>query len=251
MLELLQTMGYRPPAIQEGVFGEIEISHNVNASRFHLLVRGHQWMAYTYSSHEEAYDVFSHYCLARGHVVTTGLGFGAREGWILSKPDVTKLTVIERCQDLIDYHVRIGTPWLNDPRVEICCADADRYCTRADVLLLDHYEQEQFETILESMRRVQNNIASDILWAWPMERIIMHCRKWHSDNDPPGTLLTKHEAYQRIKQNHNLSKLPDLSPAQINLFCMMYNSKLFSRSEDFLGSLWNDRQTFHEIYRHI
>ena len=31
--------------------------------------------------HDEAYELYSHYDLAKGHCICTGLGFGVRENW--------------------------------------------------------------------------------------------------------------------------------------------------------------------------
>lgn len=76
-------------------------------------------------------------------------------------------------------------------------------------------------------------------------------RKWHSDNDAPYRLITKYEAYRLLKQNHRLHKLPDISEETLNMFCMMHNSKLFSKSEFVLESTFPDRSVFHELYRAI
>ena len=60
-------------------------------------------------THGQAKQFYSHYNLAYGHVVCTGLGFGTREKWLSTKPEVTKITVIEANKQIIDYHRDIGT----------------------------------------------------------------------------------------------------------------------------------------------
>ena len=36
-------------------------------------------MSYRIKDHDEAYELYSHYDLAKGHCICTGLGFGVRE----------------------------------------------------------------------------------------------------------------------------------------------------------------------------
>lgn len=250
MLELLKKYDYVPPNIIPGSYGKMEVSTN-GSNYFYLTVDGNQWMAYNASSHEEAFDVFSHYYFAKGHVVVTGLGFGAREGWLLTKPEVTKLTIVEKNECVIDYHKMNKSAFLEDERVEIILCDASEYEGKCDVLLADHYEFDDYNHIIQDMQKLQNNIQCELFWFWPLERIVMHCRKWHSDNDPPHNLISKHDAYKLLKANHNFHKLPDISEETLNLFCMMHNSKLFSKSEWFLEGTFPDRNVFHEVYRAI
>jgi hypothetical protein len=249
MLSLLKYFNYTPPKIIPGQYGNITVEKGYNC--YFLKENGNQWMVYNVDSHEEVYDVFSHYFFSRGHVTVTGLGFGARENWILTKPEVTKLTIIERNENILKYHEQIKSPFLKDPRVEIIISDASEYKINCDVLLLDHYETEPYDYILNDVRKIQFNSNCNVLWFWPLERIIMHCRKWHSDNDPPYNLISKHKAYNLIKKNHNLYKLPNISEDDINLFCMLYNSKLFSQSNKYLETVFSDRKVFHDIYINI
>ena len=249
MLALLQALGYQPPEIRAGRWGRAEVTQN-SRGNYYLHIDGNQWMVYQ-TNHEEAYQVFSHYCLAQGHVIVTGMGFGSREQWLLSKPGVTRLTVVEKNPEIIQYHRDVGSAWIQDPRVDIQLSDAADFRGQCDVLLADHYELESFDHILRDVRGLQDRVQCQTLWFWPLERIIMHCRKWHSDNDPPYSVITKHEAYQRLRRNHGLDRLPDLTPAQIDMFCMMHHSHLFSRSENMLQELWPDRKIFHDVYRYI
>lgn len=56
---------------------------------------------------------------ANGHVLIAGLGVGLIVYNILSKPSVTKITIVEKYQDVID----LVAPHFTDPRIEIVCAD--------------------------------------------------------------------------------------------------------------------------------
>lgn len=61
---------------------------------------------------------------AKDHVLINGLGIGMVLGAILKKPEVTKVTVVEICSDLIAL---VGPHYANDQRVEIINADAYTY----------------------------------------------------------------------------------------------------------------------------
>lgn len=246
MLELLNKFDYSPPRIVTGKFGEVEITLADN--HYYLTVNGEQWMAYNSKGHDEVFQVFSHYYFAKGHTVVTGMGFGARENWILTKPEVTKLTIIERTEDLLNYHKEIDSPFLKDPRVEIVIDDARNYRGACDVLLLDHYELEEYDWILNDVREIQDRNVCKTLWFYPFERIIMHCRKWHSDNEF-SYLITKHQAMQIVKHNHGLHRIPYISEETLNMFCMMHHALLFTKSEYFLNKYFPDRKVYHEIYK--
>lgn len=250
MLSLLENFNYSPPLLKSTKFESFEIKE-LQSGYFYLYIDNEQWMAYNTNTHLEAYEIYSHYTLAKGHVIVTGMGFGVRENWILSKPEVTKLTIIERSTDLINYHKQINSAFLNDPRVEVVNCDASKYKGSCDVLLLDHYELAPYETILADVKKVHDNIECKTMWFWPLERIIMHSRRWHSFNDKPYDLITKYEAYQLLKKNWKLDKLHDFSEGDINLMCMMFHSKLFSQSEGLLNGLFSDKKIHHEIYRCI
>lgn len=59
-----------------------------------------------------------------GHILINGLGLGIAEFELLKKPDVTKITVIEISQDVINLSGRL---FKYEPRVEIIKADCFEY----------------------------------------------------------------------------------------------------------------------------
>ena len=233
MLSLLEQLNYIPPTLNCGKFGSIEIKEKA-PGYYYLYVNDEQWMAYNTKTHLEAYELYSHYILAEGHVIVTGMGLGARENWILSKPNVTKLTIIEISKDLIDYHKYIGSSFLKDPRVEVINGDASEYKGSCDVLLLDHYEMSNDETILANVKLVQDNIDCKTMWFWPLERIIMNSRRWPAFNNRPDKPISKYAAYTLLKSSWELEKLHNFSEDEINLMCMMFYSRMFSQSESLL-----------------
>ena len=246
MIELLKALNYTAPHIKPGVYDNMVIVDRGGV--YYLYVDGLQWMSYNTRTHEDAYSVYGHYLLAQGHVVVTGLCVVARVNSLLTKPEVTKLTILEKNQAVIDYHKKIGSPFLSDPRVEIVNVAAQQYDGQCDVLLLDHYETETMEQMIADAKICHDAIAHKTFWFWPFERIIMHSRKWMTDNDPSGKLYTKHEAFLMLKGFHGLHNMPDFDEDTINLLCMMHHSTIFSRSELFLTGNAPDRKINHNIY---
>ncbi len=57
---------------------------------------------------------------ARGDVLITGLGIGYVLVPILAKPEVRTVTVIEKCQDVID----LVLPYIRHPKLKVVLADA-------------------------------------------------------------------------------------------------------------------------------
>lgn len=249
MLKLLEKFNYIPPILKEGKWGNVEIKKNGNL--YILLVSGEQWLIYREDSHDTAYEVFSHYDLAYGHVICTGMGFGIRENWLVNNPKVTKITVVERSQDLINYHYEINSPFITSPKVEIVCSDVNDYKGKCDVLLLDHYELESWEDILHNVYQCQQNIECDLMWFWPIEKVITNYRKLYTDNISPFNLLTKYQTYNLIKQSYDLHKLPELDEQTLNLYVMMYFSSSFTNSEWTLNNVFGDRNIFNEVYKMI
>ncbi len=71
----------------------------------------------------EKNDHYIAYYKAKGHCLVNGLGIGMFIKNLLAKDDVTKVTVVEISQDLID----LIAPHYQDPRLTIICADALDY----------------------------------------------------------------------------------------------------------------------------
>lgn len=244
MINLLSHLKYTPPIIQACKFNNVDVI--LHDGVYYLHVDGLQWMAYNFKTHEDAYNVYAHWENAAGHVVVTGMGFGARESWILTKPEVTKLTIIEFSSTIIDYHRHKKSAFLNDPRVEVVNCDAREYKGTCDVLLLDHYETQSMQEVLNDAKHVHDNVQCKKFWFWPFERYIMDYRKQLIDRH--GTMVTKYDAFQYLKHKFDFFQMPDFTPEQINLYCMMHHSSIFSRSELFLHQNCPDTQAFHNIY---
>jgi len=137
-----------------------------------LYINGVQWMMYECLNHYQVSQVFSHYYIACGDVISTGLGFGAREKWLLNNPKVTSLTVLEQNEDLINFH-RKANPDLFEKANIIHC-NAKEYKGKCNTLLLDHYEWEPMTEIISDVKNIcDNNIECDQMWFWHLETQIL------------------------------------------------------------------------------
>jgi len=67
------------------------------------------------------YSLFTH--LAKGSILINGLGIGCVVKVLLDKPEVSKITVIEKSEDVI----KLVAPYFTDKRLSIIHADAFEY----------------------------------------------------------------------------------------------------------------------------
>ncbi len=155
---------------------------------------GFEWMTYNFSTHEEALELYSQYRIAEGHCVCTGLGLGVREQWLLRNPKVTKITVIEKSADVIEFHRRHNPETMS--KIEVVHGDASEAHGVCDTLLLDHYIY-PCESIIPDARRICSKIIHERSWWWPLEDYIL-C------NSPIG------ESY-RFFQRHREREMPTLA----------------------------------------
>lgn len=231
MLTLLKQLNYKPPSIKEYEDGNIKVYYDKKWESYKLTVDGKEWMSYDTKGHSQAYEFYSHQTLAKGHCICTGMGFGVRESWLLRNPNVTKVTVIEKNACVIDYHKWNNSSFLE--HVEVINDDASSYTGECDTLLLDHYESSDPHEVLADASRIVQNIKHDTLWIWPLEAIITSARRRRLDRSnvdvfTNDNFITKMDIYENIKQIYELQTLPDLSEEHLDLFCFMYNSKLYS-----------------------
>jgi hypothetical protein len=208
MIQLLEPFNYSPVDLVSFKNDTLEVRQSSDS--FTLFVNNYQWNNYNFKTHAEAFQVFSHYYLAKGHCICTGLGFGIRENWLLKNPNVTKITVLEKNECVIDYHKQIKSKFLND--VEVIHCDASKYTGSCDTLLVDHYEQESDDDILKDLKLLSDNINCKNMWVWSLEPIIVL--------NAEGTSLL--DAYEQIKAQNRLYKLPDIDEQTLQLFIFMF-----------------------------
>lgn len=129
-------------------------------------------------------QLYAHYDLSEGHCICTGLGLGVREYWLMENPKVTRITVLEKHREVIDYHA--------DPKgLEIIHTDARQYKGECDTLLLHHTNT---AISIDEVKDICKNIKCRTLWFWGVECYLRR---------------TPMNRYAKLR-NH-LPQLPDLS----------------------------------------
>jgi spermidine synthase len=94
----------------------------VPAGQYKRLMRGGQVVMS--NTPDEIQDFLHFVYKAKGMILVNGLGLGVLLKKLLDKPEVTKVTVIEKSPDVINL---VGPTYRNDKRVEIIHADAFSY----------------------------------------------------------------------------------------------------------------------------
>lgn len=205
--KFLQEKNY--PQVNIIPYEDDRISVKIVNNAWKLFVDGVQQNLYQLD-HSEGFQVYSHYELAYGDVICTGLGFGIREQWIASKPEVTKVTVIENSKSVIDYHKSIGTQW--NEKIEIIEADANFYRGTCNFLAIDHYENIPPALIVETVKRVSSNISCDIMWFWQLENLLL---RWED----------KAQAYRQLIKIPGMEDLPYLPDDVVQDFYDTFHGK--------------------------
>lgn len=216
--QYLYSLGFVQPTIKPASFGGMTIKKELIDGNefFYLLQDGVRWMAWNRTTHKEVFELYTHHHLAKGHCICTGLGFGLREKWLLSKQDVTKITVIEKNKNIIEYHRQFNPDLME--RIEVVCCDVYEYKGECDTLLIDNFEGSPIEheySWLCSIQHISQNIKHDVMWAWPLEGILsLHYRNYIG--------LTLFELYTSIKKYFDLHTLPDLTEHQLLNYCNLF-----------------------------
>jgi hypothetical protein len=179
-------------------------------------------MIYSPQSGIQLFEFYSHNFLSKGVVVCTGMGFLIRESWILKNPNVTKVIVVENSKDVIDYHKEKNAKILE--KIEIIHGDANNLEIECDCLLVDHFEMESFEKILTDVVNLSKKINHKVLWFWSLEKMILA----KSSKEKKSFL----EIYNNIRQNNNLSTLPQLNKETLEDFIYHYFNPPFLISYD-------------------
>jgi hypothetical protein len=86
---------------------------------------------------------------------------------LLENPRVTKITVFEISQDVIDFNRALNNI---DPRITVICSFAQNIKDiEADCLLLDHYEFESIEWIKNDIKMIYSQNKIPLVWFWSVE----------------------------------------------------------------------------------
>lgn len=207
---VLNELQYELPNIVDDEFDDLKVVTQNNIIR--LFIDSQQWMALSHKTLKEVGEQYSHFKLAEGNCICTGLGFLLRESWLLENPRVTNITVIERSESVIKYHSK-HNPHILD-KLNIVNCDVIDYKGSCDTLLLDHYEWEKIEHIKEDINNILKNIECKRVWFWPIEKFMstMVIRE----------KLSYLESYHRLTEGIYPTIFPELTEQQLQNFCNIY-----------------------------
>ena len=170
--------------IKAGSSGNIKI---VEMGKGFVLYENDQcWMNSPKNDDTVIKQMYSSYDLAYGNVLVSGLGFGILALWLCNKPEVLSVTVIEFSEDVI----KLFKDSNNIPdKLNIINMDIRKYNTDTeyDAILLDHYEKETFDFILDDIEKISSKIKHKSMWAWPLEEIFLF-KMYASENHRAAVL---------------------------------------------------------------
>lgn len=145
-----------------------------------LLRNGETWMSITPMEIESQEIGIQH---ASGHVVVFGLGMGWAAAASALRPDVHRVTVVERDPDVIALHEALGLfGALPDHAGEkVIVVHGDAFTWEPDgpvsILLIDIWLPLVSDGRIAEVRRMHRNVASDRLYFWGQEmEIARHAR---------------------------------------------------------------------------
>ena len=156
--------------IKAGSSGNIKI---VEMGKGFVLCEGSEfWMNSPKNNDSVIKQMYSSYDLAYGNVLVSGLGFGILALWLCSKPEVLSVTVVEFSEDVIKLFKDSNSipDKLNIVNMDIRNYNTD---TEYDAMLLDHYEKENFDFILDDIEKISSKIKHKNMWAWPLEEMYL------------------------------------------------------------------------------
>jgi len=227
MIPFLEKLNYAQPVIKPYDKNGVVVCNQHRNSSWRLTVDGVQMMAYNNDDHAQALHFYSHYKLAFGHVICTGLGFGAREQWLATKPEVEKITVLEKTKEVIDYHRDIGTEWSD--KIEIIHCDANEYKGSCDFLSIDHYaDSAETSDIINSIKTTEKNINCSVMWFFQLEKWLDSGCIGIETNEKDYVYYQTfaqydlYQSYNNFKTFCDLKSLPELNAKQLKEFVDVY-----------------------------
>ena len=148
-----------------------EIKSTNNGEEFQLWINNERWMNTTPNNNSIIKQMYSHYDIAYGNVLITGLGFGIAALWISSKSTVKHVTVVEKSPEVIESFLAVNDKPNN---MTIICEDANKFQSNDyfNCILSDHFENENHTVIIDSMQSLVKRVPNyDVVWFWPLELI--------------------------------------------------------------------------------
>jgi len=185
-----------------------------------LTVNNERWLVYDYEHHGSEKEFSSSYDIAYGDCVLSGLGLGILPEMLINKPEVKSITVYEANKDVIEINKLIGFDSIKKINI-IHDRIENAKDIKCDCLLLDHYEFESDEYIINNVKQINEEIKPEIVWYWRAETAIYNA---YVDHKLGSNISNYGEMYQAWKKQTGINNLPDLNKNKINFYMSTYYS---------------------------
>jgi hypothetical protein len=182
--------------------GKAEISFS-NGS-FILSHDSKRWMGYNDNTGLQVAEFVMELELAYGHCVTSGLGLGIIQMLLAKNDRVTKVSVYEKNEDVINLFYKIIEMNNADiSKIEIINRDADSMENiSCDCMFLDHFQDEPEAEIVSRVKNISLKNSAKTLWYWPGSlHFIAYCL---SNGKNIGDI-----SYQNWKNKTGINFLPE------------------------------------------
>lgn len=176
----------------------------VNEKIVVLSENGETWMGLDLNTKWQANEFVFELTEAHGLCVTTGLGLGILQTLLLRNPNVSKVKVYEKNQNVINIFLQIVEKNNFDiSNLEIVNIDADELKNiSCDCLFLDHFEHEPDAEIIQRVKNISEQNNCGLLWYWPG---VKHFSKFCAASN----LILNNYSFDLWKKTIGIKKLPD------------------------------------------
>ena len=182
---------------------------NKDCKGYKLTIDGNQWMTYSPNGLSQEKEFTSSVDLAYGKCVLSGLGLGILAGMLLNNPKVTSITVYEVSKEVIELNRMCGESFKKIEVIHQSMRDVKN--VECNCLLLDHYEFESDNDIIDDVSEISYNNNANCVWFWRAEPMIQHFKDM-------GKTLDIEKAYQMWAASTGIRNLPKLSERQLNYY---------------------------------
>lgn len=152
--------------IADGSMGEFSIKKK--DWRWFLYRGDTQLMCLSTKTLREYKEQYAFYDLAYGDVFMSGFGFGLAPLWLISKPEVNSVTILEYNPEVVELFL------LNNKlpdNVTVVYGDIHTYKPDRgfDCLFLDHFLDGDLSPVFNEVDKICQNIPHKTLWFWSLE----------------------------------------------------------------------------------
>lgn len=195
---------------------------NKGGKGYKLTVDGKQWMTYSPIDLSQEKEFASSVDLAYGKCVLSGLGLGILAEMLLKNPKVTSITVYEVSKEVIQLNHMCGE---SHKKIEVIHQSMrDVKDVECDCLLLDHYEHESDDYIIDDVSEISYNNNASCVWFWRAEPMIQHFKDM-------GKILNIKNAYDIWAASTGIRNLPKLTEQQLKYYIGQWDTTGYNRNK--------------------